>query len=525
MTLKVVLMSLLTGAEKSFGSIGRFNENLGLITIKQGLEDAGFYNIMPIPRKTKDIIPDSELNFDSIEEDIRNCAERGESVIFGLSLTTEDYFKLVPISRIIRKYFPDAVIVGGGPHFVTDNFERIPDSIEIPLSRRILDAVVVGRAKPVIDLVVKHKGDIEDMTGNGFYRLNDKEEVIGKGFGKDPQISNIPFYVYDEENNTRTRYKEKTLVLAINESCRNNCDYCCIKKDTTKIDVDRVTSTLRTCLDDKTKRLHLLDSNPLRSETICSYSKIFQYIDSKNPSVSKMIFLDPSLIANDFKKILHFIYYYKICYVFLGRECATEEDTNIIGSKYENIIKTQKMLDKEKIAIKRLIEMFKKLSSRTKDSTVRDIRISYIVHPFMKKENAVAMRDEILYFMNFSNNNTRITPILMSLMPYPGTRVRTKYYDQIIKPDNFSTYAFINRWDYSLGKGVFLCDAIDIIRHIMKNNKIEKTNGFLVNSFSKAIEAVYSGKMKPMDKLNYDEKKPWGELEKADFYKELIKEL
>lgn len=498
-------------------------KSVSLQTIVAGLKENGFDNISLVPHNTLPPVLDEisiTPQLESIAYELIESSKGCDNIIFGISTTTDDYFKLESISRVIRKLFPTSKIVGGGPHFVreeiiTSNGKKVRDPVQIALEDKSVDAVVVGDAQPFIDLVIQNKGDITATHSHGFYRLGDTGNVLGGGRGKYPILELIPYafervphapgnyYYTDKYDKLPKTIDEITIMLNI--LCKNGCDFCSIRNTAPLLNPDKAIKTLETILTrDRITSLHISDNSPLTPETLDGYRRIFEYTDNKNSSVLKSMYLDPSTLIDGahFDKVMKVIANHHIFGFLLGRDCLTEENASIIGTKYKGKIRTQERLDNEQKAIINFIDFIQGVDTISRYKTIQSVKIFYIFNPFQTEQSILDTIDEMEYFTNLSQKGTEVRTMITVLTPYPGTHVRKKYIDFIEgDPEDFLKYSFFsNCWDpKKIGPCVSVLDHLMLLdlKHRCKQQFTNKDYFTLMRDIT--IDG-FSGKLG--DKLN-----------------------
>lgn len=507
---KVVLVSTYSAKKYNRLSLGPASSNLAIITIKEALETAGFTNISlfpsnPIPPKN------GYFNEDLIGEGLKQTVGTASDVVFGISTPTDNYATFEYISLLIQELFPFALIVGGGNHFVWENNGKqklvsngipIRDPVEIALQERYAHdryahALVEGHAEPFIDLVVNHNGNIESVKRPGFYRLHNSQVEGIKGKGKYPETTNLP---YVEEG--------RLFHTLFSNRCRNGCDFCSINS-AIEIDVDKSARTLIDVIGDEPADLCLDDTNPFEPEDLEKYANIFEALDSRNGSIFKDCFIDPSLLAEKSyaTDLVEFLWKHKFVSYFLGRECVTEEDAKIIGTKHRGEVRKQHQLDEEKSGIITLITELKKRAFPKRGGYY--VRISYIAHPYQTKESALAMIKEIEEFCKMSCDPVFIIPSVGPLTPYPGTEIKKRFLEDISCPENFLFHTdFANPWSYDIGPAVYFLDEILDGNYMLGTNIMGIRFGFpeYFKFLHESVEAAFSGRLgirRNQDKKRY----------------------
>ena len=423
---KVVLVNLY-----GHGNISPASQNLSLQTIKQALGEKGFDQV--------ELFPGRAIHYNEIEYWLSKAVSKTDprEVVFGISVVTDIYDKFEQIASVIRKKYRDSTLVAGGVHF--QNGSEGVDIVKQPLEKRLVDGINVKNAQPFVDLIVRNNGDVTKTDTRGFYWIDDNEHIHGRGVGKYPKLSSEP-YVLDIQD--RLVFIDAQFA----DDCGNGCDYCTAFKGGKKLDVEKAKKTMEDVLKqfpDKQVILSLHDSNPLESADRDGYADVFEYIDSIHPQVFKNIYLDPASLPVDMDKFVEFLREHKIVEFNMGRECVTEEDAGIIGRRYKGEFRTQEQLDQEKERIDQFID---KLGKEFKPF----LRIFYITHPFQTKKSVRQMFEELIHFKKKAKNFS-FDFGMYPLRIYPGTKLRTRLYDRLKDPLDFSLQTSITVEDTNFG--------------------------------------------------------------------------
>ena len=490
---KVVLVNTLEQG-LDYLHIGAADQNLGLVTIVEALHTQGYRDVELFPNKPYEVTPNGIVEENSFRESLVRSVGDAKNVVFGVSTTTDEYYKFLFVTKVVRELFPNATIVAGGPHFarevlIDSKGNRYKDPIEIALQEQLADAVVVGHAQPFVDFVVKHDGKLSEVKSPGFYYMSEGK-IRGRGKGKYPKVSQLP-YVKPYNRLIRT---------LIHDGCANGCDYCSINKGSFNIAPEIVISTLERVIKEQEIRfLDLSDSNPFKPETFKFYQEIFGYLDGNDATRTiKSSLIDPSLVVDpkQSEELMMFLLRHLFLTCFFGRECITGEVASKIGAKLRGKPKSQEQLDKEREGLRDFISFISQfLEGIIKYETLRgSVCISYIFTPFETEQSVVDTIKEMEMFHKMSSTQLTVDPIFTVLSPYPGTRIRAKYIDHIVDPEDFVKLGVrSNVWSYDLGASVvFLDEALDVLEKLREDYSTSQ----MIKELKLAAMRGFSGKVK-----------------------------
>jgi len=424
-------------------------KRLGLKTIEDSLRQAGFNNVLHFPGDPAvglDLWRDRAV----IIEELKRTVAGENDAVFGLSTTSEEYFKFTALAELIRQEFPQARIVAGGPHFKREKLEGYRDSVETALVSKLADSVVVGHAQPFIDLVINQHGQKDLIASPGLYYLGSAgEEVKGHGYGKFPQLRTVP-YTYTEGS--------RLIGTIFDDSCENRCGFCAIPLSRSPLfAAGTVIDSLRPVFANLAPgQLSLYDSNPFETRRFDYYREVFEGLYDRERPVFKITFLDPSLIVSDDyrNKLGPFLLRHAFFKFFIGRDVVTEQSARVAGSNLRGKVKSQKQLDDEKEALAKFIRALKTVHTRAPDIPPHKLFLSYIITPFEDRESARAIADDMETFLGLSEEGVKVSVRIFPLMPYPGTRVRRELVKWIEPEDySFSSYGLApgDPWKEEIG--------------------------------------------------------------------------
>ena len=312
--------------------------------------------------------------------------------------------------------------------------------------------VIVGDAGPFIPLVkhLREGKQLHEIVLKGFYKLDKGGRVIGKGIGRYPKTTKIPI------NSEIFREKKgPSLIISINldNSCSRRCGYCSKILSRKRPPVEKVVKDIKQAMiyNIPIANLSVSDNNPFELKTLSYYKKIFERLDSPlffnviqqmdtdsynavfrgdsdsiiiplseddyNKIIDKTILesekttlfyksamIDPTaLTEGNFENFLVFLFsHYFFNSILIGREVVTEAQAEVIGSNISGKPKTQKQLDSEKEAIKKLITAYDAFYQYFKVELDQPfvIKINYIYSPFETKKSALAKLSEAIEMYN-----------------------------------------------------------------------------------------------------------------------------
>lgn len=444
---KVILLNTLcTNASRLLTSIDSIDDILGMQVIRQSLEESGFDEVIMLPDRSISLRDLDLLSY--LANKLQSAVDETDTVTVGLNANTQEYFKFELMTKFVRTFLPQARIIAGGRHFkreeLTVDNKPIRDSVQIALEDQLVDGVVVGEAQPFIDLVTKKKGEIQDGQIPGLYSLNDGV-VQGRGRGRYPSLDVFPFLVDRfplDERWSQILSSENYLRIqgVINNSCPNACDFCSSYGGSPNTsNYDKALMTLREVMLAKPIVLKLFDANPIRQRLLPFYSSLFEELDELNPQVYKSLYLSPTALTEEggIQRVLDFVVTYKVYDLFIGRDAVTHEDAKFIGSNLNGTPKTQKQLDEEKEALTEFMSLLSEKVDLSKNPLGHTVSLSYIVHPFMKRNDALRLYSEMVEFNEQETHNLSFALSINPLVLFPGTKARSRHLDLINGPEEF----------------------------------------------------------------------------------------
>jgi hypothetical protein len=333
--------------------------------------------------------------------------------IYAISTHSGSYTAALIYSKLIRKYHPEALIVGGGVHFTnTANIEKA-------LYSRAFDLVFKGGGGAFIEFCVGilskrnikiiRKGD--NLLISGKLPLGAHSVIDGKvpanGSGKLKRGLIPVMHITDEC---------AEITVLFNDRCANNCDYCTVFKsgeiEDTRLETEKYTEDayrqLKTITDGPFK-ISIMDSSPLSKTNRIKTFQTIKQLSNLDKNISFSVFADPA----DFDtELIDFADTYPVSTFFIGRDRISYDP--FVGRKLNGILRSKEQLDTERENLKNFI-------MRNADKK-REIFIGYIASPYDTVTDADDLINEIESFCAVSGKCT-VQPDLFILNPYVGTAV------------------------------------------------------------------------------------------------------
>lgn len=433
---------------------------LGFDVLGQGLEARGLEPPRLFPPGLLAAFPPRFWDAAELLAWLRPLASpEGEGSVFGLSTNTDDYAKFAGLCRLVAAAFPQALRVGGGPHFQREQLcqdgQPVPDPVEAALREGLVQAAVCGHGAPFVALASQlARGQASFREGRlrfeveppqGLYYL-EGEEVRGQGRGGYPELARVPLAM---ESPGRAS-------VLVNDTCANRCDFCSVLRDTPRLPLEAAADSLaRRVAEEGLAHLNFVDSNPLEGKKFALYDALLGAVG--NPT--KSLFIDPSLIMEHGEGLLEFMARHRVSELFTGREVVAEAVAEQAGVRHQGRIKRQEQLDAEAEALRGLIAGLGRLAPPA--GSPWSVLVSYIITPFETRETATALIREMAALQAATDERVEVIPQFSFLCPYPGTRLRERFIAAIEEPGNYLNYSCMtNVWSYSLGRGAHLIDAL-----------------------------------------------------------------
>jgi anaerobic magnesium-protoporphyrin IX monomethyl ester cyclase len=201
---------------KDLGKFGPLNEPLGLAYLAANLEKGGHeVSILDSPAL--------ELTREGICEHIR----KNKYGLVGVTMLTPMFNRSMEVVKAVRNFFPDILIVVGGPHPTI-----LPE--ETLTTNREIDFAVIGEGEVIfLNLVnaLEDNNPIEEISGIA-YRKEDKviinsppQMVADLDELPIPARHLLPMHAY---HMTRSRAKSgHAFTVSVARGCPFNCAFCC----------------------------------------------------------------------------------------------------------------------------------------------------------------------------------------------------------------------------------------------------------------------------------------------------------
>ena len=438
-------------------TIPKGEQILTLKTIQAALENRGIK-----PR----LFPESPLKIEVEPGTLRPTAESADNIkkafagvvgdsqiVFGLSVTTENYWLYEVLSQIIRAEYPGATIISGGPHFKREelfvNGKKIHDPIEIALGNNLSDGIVVGGCSPFVSYLGGRS--FPDVRDPGIFWL-ENGKVAGHGWGQFPRLDKVPY--------SRT---DSGLSILFRNACQNRCNFCSIVWSKTNYSEMAIQRTIDELASAPEQYIHIDDPNVFEPSQFDFYQRTLRAINIPRKGIS----LDPSLLVVDhpfYRGISNgnLAKEFGVYSYFFGRDSVTAEDAGGIGSKLRGKVKTRAQLDREGEALQKFIEagIRNQWVGPGSQKLPFWVRVSYILSPFDTMESIIKKTGEMDRFTwGREGGHIDVQPQYQLLVPFPGTRVRRENIQHIKEPENFAGH-MLNRnvWSESLGPQVAFLD-------------------------------------------------------------------
>ncbi len=400
-----------------------------------------------LARKTYDMLEKTKLN------------------VVGISSYTSSQDISVRVAAMLKKRAIQEgvplMIIGGGPFFVREELRqgrrKFPDSIEASLglmvnnelTESVYDGIVYGGFQPFIDVM---KGQVRDGKNalvpeklpKGYYYLDlKKADVVGEGKAEMPFMRVAPFLVRQYKSGSYSAH------VMFSNNCSNGCDFCStgsrfrFDKGQLERGIDLTMRIRGKKTARKISHIRLLEPNPFsacnETRTREGMEIIYKQLGRK-PSLDT--YIDSALFVNP-KRVLRLANEFDMCVMYTGRDAISEPGLSFIGTRANGRIKTQEMLDEEKIG---MIDVINRLG-RARRKTKIDFCISYIISPVETRESLCAMFDEAAAFKKMSNGQVNVDPSWRLLWPFPGTQVlrrNTRY----LTPRHYFNKDVKEVWDW-----------------------------------------------------------------------------
>jgi len=187
-----------------------------------------FFLASSIEKNTKcevEIVDFEQKIYDNNKELVDSKIRETHSEVYGITATTYTRFEAVYISKKIKEFHPDALVIVGGVHFMfcpDDTLNNVPT----------IDLVIRGEGENIIVEVLKafeNKSDFKLIKGvsyrNGNEIIHTPNSEIFENLDEIPTYSKFswdlyPEYLFSSSNNT------KALSIMSSRGCPYKCIFC-----------------------------------------------------------------------------------------------------------------------------------------------------------------------------------------------------------------------------------------------------------------------------------------------------------
>lgn len=438
-------------------------EDAAAATLVYYMTEAGLTHLTAFPSTEEDKYAGS------IFKQFGKFLERNIAPVFCISCWTSTYAIASDFAGMIRKAYPDALIVAGGIHFSS------LEETEYALKKGVFDIIFRGGGEPFLEFIKlslvdkklkinKRNGELDitgDFTSKGAcYLINEKILNIGRG------SFNLPIVPLVGVTNDGIDIR-----VMLNDSCPNGCDYCFIQPSTTSSDYwpTLVNWVADAAVELKNQYgqnaiLSLSDSAPFNKK---NRNRTIQYLRMQNKNVKfdgMNVFVDPVDLDEEFYKIVE---EFNINTFFIGRDRIEEDD--FVGRKCNGQLRSTEQLDRELESIFDFMEYLNTL----KGKLTSEIYLGYIISPYEKAEYSRKLIDELTAIAMRSSklDNIRVQSNIFLLNPYPGTKVAKRAEGEFI-PMRYFYHPYPNVWVGKDTVNVYLEIIRLVIAKMFCNNDI-----------------------------------------------------
>ena len=446
---------IFVNAKETLYNFHTVNDSAAVPTLLYYLREFGVANTTSFP-PTED-----QLNISVVREEFKKFLSHNYAPVFGISFWTNTHAFAMDFAQDIREAYPEALIVGGGPHYLSD------EEIGVDLESRLIDLAFKGGAEPFFnfarsffiskDISVEKKEKGLKITGNipdsGLHYLSEDGAPVRKKSGK-LGYPVCPLVTFTE--------KGADIRVLVTDICINQCDYCVIdnkKQDQQYLPLlyEWLEQIVRDVQEDYQGPImfSLSDSAPFALFNRKKTKTFLDGLKKRWPDAEYNIFMDPSDIDDDF---LECVERYNLSSFFMGRDRIVED--RIVGRRLKGAYRTQEQLDSEYESVKVFLKF---LSERAKDIQ-QDVYIGYILSPFEKEQDSQRMIDEILEITSFTGKGGKLMAQanIFLLNPYPGSKVAEKLQGKYV-PMRYFYHPIPNAWVSEDSNTIFL----ELARHII----------------------------------------------------------
>jgi len=426
-------------------------EDAAAATLVYYMTEAGLTHLTAFPSTEEDKYAGS------IYKQFSKFLESNTAPIFCISCWTSTYAIASDFAEMIRKAYPDTLIVAGGIHFSS------MEETEYALKKGVFDIIFRGGGEPFLEFIKlsivqkklkinKRNGELNitgDFTCKGACYLKDQKiQNIGRGSFNLPVVPLVG--VTSDGIDIR---------VMLSDSCPNGCDYCFIQPSVTSSEywptlvswVADVAVELKNQYG-QNAMLSLSDSAPFNKK---NRNRTIQYLKMQSKKVTfdgMNVFVDPVDLDEAFYKI---VAEFKINTFFIGRDRIEADD--FVGRKCNGQLRSTEQLDSELESIFAFMEYLNTLKSKL----TNEIYLGYIISPYEKVEYSRKLIDELTDIAVRSSKleNVRVQSNLFLLNPYPGTKVSKRAEGEFI-PMRYFYHPYPNVW---VGK-----DTVNIYLEIIR---------------------------------------------------------
>jgi len=437
-------------------------EDAAAATLVYYLQEKGVQHLAVFPSA------DEDKYSGSIYNQFTKFLEHNTAPIFCISCWTSTFAIASDFAGMIKKRYPDALIVAGGIHFSSI------EETEYSLKKGVFDIIFRGGGEPFLEFIKqsvvdkklkiqKSNGEIDiigNFSNNGVCYLKNGE-IQNKGRGSF-HLPLVPLAGLTKDDDLDIR-------ILLNDSCPNACEYCFIQPSGTKIEHWPTLTNWVTGITDEFKRqsgqnvvLSLSDSAPFNKN---NRSQTIKYLRMQNKNVDfdgMNVFVDPTDLDEEFYEIVE---EFNINNVFIGRDRIMGD--NFVGRNLNGELRSSEQLDQEL----NLILDFMGYLNTVKNNLMNEVYIGYIISPYENAGYSRKLIDELSLIANHSNKfeNLRVQSNIFLLNPYPGTKVAKKAKGEFIPMRNFY-HPYPNVWTGKNTVNIYLEMVRLIIAKMFCNN-------------------------------------------------------
>lgn len=413
------------------------DEDAAASTLVYYMTEAGLRHLTAFPSTEEDKYAGS------IYKQFTKFLESNTAPIFCISCWTSTYAVASDFAGMVKKTYPDALIVAGGIHF------NSMEETEYALKSGVFDIIFRGGGESFLEFIklslvdkklkINKKNGELDIIGDfickgACYLKNGEIQNKGRGSFKFPLV---PLAGVTEDG--------IDIRIMLNDSCPNACDYCFIQPSVTSSEywptlINWVTDTAVEFKKQygQSAILSLSDSAPFNRK---NRSRTIKYLRKQNKRVTfdgMNVFVDPVDLDEDFYKIVE---EFNINTFFIGRDRV--EADNFVGRKCNGQLRSSGQLNQELDSIFDFMEYLNTL----KGKLTNEIYLGYIISPYEKVEYSRKLIDELTAIAMRSSelDNIKVQSNIFLLNPYPGTKVAKRAEGEFI-PMRYFYHPYPNVW-------------------------------------------------------------------------------